>query len=355
MKRSVFFETLVISYIVPILLTLFLSVVILLFLNRFSITIKDFKTKKAKRKINAFLPEIIYGGFSETKMQNEIEKFKRKTSYKKFWFKELLVNSMIEFKTNLKGLDNQKFHKIYEAFSLNKHSFRFLNHPINFYKKKGIYQLQMMDYKSAAIRLQNYMFHANQKLSANALLAYIMLSGKDISFLINIDYELSYAKEIEILGICKTRKLKRPKLLKKFLSSENNFIIRVGLHLVVYYNASDLESEITTCIYHKNPVVRKLAYVAIGNLFLIEKADEMLKRYPEESKTNQTQIIISLGKIGNSDHLEFLKMCLLESRQNAIEIANAIKSIDSGFMTSLSQNDERISSLKKHIDEPLLK
>ena len=149
--------------------------------------------------------------------------------------------------------------------------------------------------------------------------------------------------------------LKRPKLLKKFLCSENNFIVRVGLHLAVYYNASDLESEITTCIYHKNPVVRKLAYVAMGNLFLIEKADEMLKRYPEESKTNQTQIIISLGKIGNANHLGFLKNLLLESQWNEVEIASAIKSIDSNFLSDLARNNPRIDSLKKHTEEPLLK
>ncbi|WP_127845797.1 HEAT repeat domain-containing protein [Psychroflexus aestuariivivens] len=355
MKTSVFFETLVIDYFVPVLMILFTSVVVLLFLNRFSITIRDFKNRKNKRKINTFLPEIIYGGYSELKANIEIEKFKRSVPHIKFWFKELLISSMIEFKTNLKGLDGQKFYNIYEAFSLNKHSYSFLKHPINFYKKKGIYQLQMMDYKPAAKQLEHYMFHANQKLSANALLAFIMLSGKDISFLINIDYELSYAKEIEILGICKTRKLRRPKLLRKFLTSENNFIVRVGLHLVVYYNASDLESEITNCIDHQNPVVRKLAYVALGNLFLVEKADDMLAKYNNETKANQTQIIMSLGKIGDQNHLEFLKNRLLESNWNEIEIARTIQSIDSEFLTSLSFNNQRIESLKRHTDEPLLK
>ncbi|MFN2260633.1 MAG: hypothetical protein ABR595_01025 [Psychroflexus sp.] len=355
MKKSVFFETLVISYIVPTLIILFISVVILLFLNRFSITVNDFKTKKAKRKVNSFLPAMIYGDFSKLKALNEIEKFKRKFPSKKFWFKELLINSLIEFKSNLKGMDDQKFHTIYESFSLNKHSYSFLNHPINFYKKKGIYQLQMMDYKPAANKLQKYIFHNNQKLSANALLAYIMLSGRDISFLINIDYELSYAKEIEILGICKMRKLKRPKLLKKFLSSENDFIVRVGLHLAVYYNASDLESEIFKCIYHENSVIRKLAYVALGELFLVDKVDDMLARYDGETNSNQIQIIVSLEKIGNPNHLEFLKKCLFESTRGEIEITNSINSIDPEFLAVIAKNNPKIESLKNHVEEPLLK
>lgn len=355
MKKYVFIETYIIPYLIPILLSFFISVIILLLLNRLSITIRDLQIRRGERKINVFLPRIIFGELSETRTTVEIEKFIDNVPSIHYWFKELLIKSLIEFKVNLRGLDNKVVHKIYEAFELNKHSCFFLKIPMIYFKKKGIYQLEKLDYKPAVEHIQEYMYHEDKKLRSNALMAYILLSERDISYLINTDYEFSFSEEIEILGICKMRKLKRPELLKDFLLSENHFIVRVGLHLAVYYNASDLETEITACIYHKNILVRKLAYIALGDLFLIDKSDELVKRYPEESEANRTIIIISLGKIGNSEHLDFLENILFNGNLNQLEIARAINSIDPARFSSLALNNQKVKALKKHIDEPLLK
>lgn len=355
MKKDIFIETFLITYLLPILLTLFSLVIVLLFLNRFTIMIRENQKKKDKRKINNFLPKLIFGEYSDLEIDLEIEKLKDDVSYKSYWFKELLISSLIEFKVNLRGLDNKVFHKIYEDFALDKHSCRFLKIPMIYFKKKGIYQLEMLDYKPAIKHIQKYIHHHDQKLSANALMAYIILSEKDISYLIDIDKKYSFAEEIEILGICKMRKLKRPKLLKQFLLSENDFIVRVGLHLVVYYNASDLESEIAGCMYHESPQVRKLAYIALGNLFFVEKTEEIIRRFAEETDANQTIIIVTLGKIGNSNHLDFLKNLLMKNQKNKLEITRAITSIEPAFMTYLAIGNPRITNLKKHIEEPLLK
>lgn len=355
MKKNVFIETIIIPYFIPILLTLFLSVIVLLFINRFTITMRNIQNKKDKRKINAFLPKVIFGEFSEVGLNLEIEKLKDEVSYNSYWFKELLISSLIEFKINLKGIENNSFHTIYEAFALNEHSCRFLKFSMIYFIKKGIYQLEILDYKPVINHIRKYIYHDNQKLSANALMAYIILSEKDFSYLVNLDYEFAFAEEIEILGICKRRKLKRPKLLKHFLLSENDFIVRVGLHLAVYYNASDLESEITDCIYHENTLVRKLAYIALSYLFLFEKADEIIMRYTEETEANQTLIIVTLSKIGNNKHQDFLKSLLLENSGNELEIGRAVKSIDPAFMSYLAFNNQNIKNIKKHIDEPLLK
>ncbi|SDG81800.1 HEAT repeat domain-containing protein [Psychroflexus sediminis] len=355
MDKNIFIEKILIPYLIPILLILFFSVIILLFLNRFAITNINSINKKLKRKINVFLPEILLGGLSETGKNLEIEKFKNDIHFNNYWFKELLVKSLIESKNSLKGVAEAEFRKIYEAFDLDKHSYRFLNNLFVYYKKKGIYQFEMMDYKPAAKDIEPYMYHRNKKLSANALIAYIILTDKDVSFLINIKYEPSFAKEIEILEICKIRKFKRPDLLKDFLLSDNDFIVRIGLRLAVYYNASDLESEIANCMDHKNPQVRELAYKALGSLFLVDKTDEMVSRYGNETANNQTQIILSLREIGTKDHLDFLKPLLLMSHRNELEIARAIKSIDSNTLLTMAHDNKKVNKIEKHINENLLK
>lgn len=355
MEKNVFIETFLTSYLIPLLLTLFVSVIILLFINRFAIMVREFQNKKIERKINIFLPEIIFSELSENEINDRINKFKHEISLNSYWFKELLIKSLIEFKINLRDIDNRKIHRIYEAFSLKKQSYAFLKAPMIYFKKKGIYQIEKVDYKPAIKQVKKYIEHPNQKLSADALLAYIVLSERDISYLINTDSEYSFAEEIEILGICKIRQLKRPDLLKSFLVSENNFVVRLGLHLVVYYDAQDLKTEITACMYHKNLLVRKLAYIALGQLLVYEKTDEMLMRYPEEAEPNQAIIITSLSKIGNRKHLDFLKRLLLKGHQHQLGIARTIKSIDPAYLTSLALDNQKIKRLKKHIDEPLLK
>lgn len=355
MEKSNFIETVLIPYIIPILSILFLSVIILLFLNRLAIINFKILNKKIKRKLNDFLPEFFLAGLSEIEKDIEIEKFKSNHNISSYRFRELLVESLIELKNSLKGVDEREFIKIYEAFNLDKHSYNLLKSFFIFYKKKGIYQFEMMDYKPAAKYIEPYIHHRSKRLSANALIAFIILTEKDVSFLIDIKYQPSFAKEIEILEICKTRKLKRPDLLKNFLFSENDFIVRTGLRLAVYYNASDLESEITNCINHKNPSVRELAYVALADLFLEDKADEMISRYGEETVNNQTQIVSTLSKIGKENHLDFLKPLLLKSNYNELEIARTIISINPEALFKMANNNNRVEDIKKHINENLLK
>lgn len=351
MNKNTLIETVLIPYLIPILLVTFISVIALLFLNRFTISGINILNKKLERKINAFLPEILLGEFSETGLSVEIEKFKSEVYLNTYRFREFLIKSLIESENSLKGVDEKKFHKVFVAFKLHKHSYRFLKSFFIYYKKKGIYQMQMMNYRPAAKEIKRYISHKNLQLSANALIAYILLAEKDISFLTRIKHELSFAKEIEILEICKIKKLKRPELLKDFLFSKNDFIVKVGLRLAVYYNASDLEHIISKCMYHKNPAVRELAYKALGDLFLVDNADEMISRYDEETKTNKTQIVLSLGKIGNKSHLDFLKPLLLRSHHNELGIARAIKSIDPKSLSLMELNDRRVNNLTKHINQ----
>lgn len=355
MNTNFFLEKVLIPYIIPILLISFLSVILLLFLNRFKIIVSNIQYKRLERKINALLPEVLLSESSESNTNLKIEKLRDEFRLDNFWLKERLVQSFMDFESNLKGLDKSKFHKIYEALNLNKYSYGFLKSPFIYYKKKGIHQFEMMDYKPAAKKIEPYLNHSNEKLRSNALIAYVLLTERDLSFLINIKHEPLFIKEIEILEICKMRKLKRPDLLKEFLSSENDFIVRLGLRLAVYYNASDLENFIANCIYHENPMVRELTYIAIDDLFLIEKSYAMVSRYDEETASNKTQIIKSLYKIGNESHLNFLKSHLLMSQQNQLEIARAINFIDPKSLSDLALKDQRIQKLKKHIDENLLK
>ena len=350
-----FVETVLILYIIPILLISFLGVAILLFINRFTIININASNKKLRDKINDFLPNFFLSGLSEIEKNAEIEKFKNEVNPNSYRFKEILIESLIESKTSLRGVDKKEFLRIYDAFNLHKHSYKLFKSPSIYDKKKGINQFEMMDYKSAAKDVERYIYHKNRKLSVNALIAYIILTEKDLSFLLNIKYQPSFTKEIEILEICKTRKLKRPELLKDFLFSKNDFIVRMGLRLAAYYNASDLESEIANCINHENPEIRELAYKAVSDLFLVDKADDLISRYRKETINNQTQIAVSLGEIGNERHLIFLKSLLLLRDHHELEIAKAIKSINPEALFKMANYNERIDSLEKHVNENLLK
>ncbi|MGM0635998.1 MAG: hypothetical protein ACQESK_08015 [Bacteroidota bacterium] len=356
MKNGFYIEKIVVDFIIPILVIILSSVIILLVYNRFNIGIININRKIVGKKINTLLTNVVFDEYSDTELENRLSNFKYIVPLHQYWCKDLIIKIIIDTKANLKGFDDSKLTQVYEKLELHKYTYKFMNSPFWFAKTKAIYQFQMLDYKKSTQDIKQYIQHKNKILRANALIAYLMLTKEDLSFLIDYKYELPAIEELKIVEICKARKLKRPLKLKEFLLSNNNFLIRLGLRLSSYYNALDLQDEIIFTLKNTDKKVRKLAYFAIEKLYLYQSESLLIEQYCNETRGNKRRIVFALGEIGSQESLSFFEKVLerQKDKTEAFFIIKAMLNIQDDFFEGKNISKDIELSIK-HISEPLLK
>lgn len=350
------------SSLIGILVFLLLaSLVIAIFLT-FQIQVRRSYIKKKRSQIKFeiydFLSELVFSDDqSEYFYDTHIQNFKQKIPLDKHWCKDLLLHDIINLAKNFKGEKYDRLLSITFKFGLNNYINNLLSSRFWYKKSKGIYFLKELNYSQSAEAIYPFIFSKHSSLRFSALLGYISLAKKNpLDVIKDYSSSLSDLEIISLMDVIKKRKLKKPANLKTWLSFKEDTLLIFALKLVSYYNDLDSGSEVMNLLNNPNNSVRNEVIKAIGKLLLFEAEVALIEQFYHESEKNQIEIIRTLKEIGGVYAVEFLYYILTLKRSSEVKIAvmDALKILDQNFPKINFEENEELSSMKKHVEDRYL-
>lgn len=325
--------------------------VVFLIVNRYNYDLSRPKYKATKNEIENFLTNLIFSPLDEIQMQKVIDDFKKTIPFEKNWCKKLLLNEIIFLKLNLKGDITNKFHFIYEQFDLLSYTQRLLKSPFFYIKCLGLYQIESLNYKKGKDYITPLLNHKNKNIRSRAFLALISLNPNKLETLIDFSHQISIAEEINIMDILHNKKTKMPSNLDKWIISENDTTVKLGLKLMMFYNYTNQNETIIKLLKHPNKFVRYEAITAVHLLYIYEAESELIEQFSNEGTLNKLEIFNSLSIIGTKQSEDFIAK-ILENRTDEnikLDAVYSLIKINPDYFNNHFLDNEDVQKMVKHV------
>ncbi|MBC7747146.1 MAG: hypothetical protein H7Z76_00960 [Methylotenera sp.] len=150
-----------------VLLTVLLALLLLLRRIRYERN-KPLK-ESISNKAETFLTVMILYKPNSEKFRTKLSLFKKEIPLHKSWCKEMIINDMIRFKSNLKGKVSEQITIFYQALNLDKYSEGLIRDFRSFYKGEGFFHYQALMYKKGGYLIKTYLKHPNIVIQSNAI------------------------------------------------------------------------------------------------------------------------------------------------------------------------------------------
>lgn len=346
---------------IPFLALVIVIFIFLLLFNRFGYERKIIYKNEIDLKINDFLTEIIFSGFSTNEVKERVAIFKKEVPFKKKWCKSVILNKIITLKRNINGVNPHQMLLIYKYFGFHEYSDKLIKSSSWEKKLLGIYHYQVLEYKIKTGHIRPNIYVKNKYLKSNALIAVLSLSDQKFDFLTTYQKPISYADELKILDIIHQKKSALPVKINDWLNNKNSSIVVLGIKLIIRYRGTITEEQITKLLDNKNHKVRRETYMLIRNLYLLEATNLIMEKYYlETEKRNKISALKTLAQIGDEDTKHFA-VALLKIEDDIdikFEIIHCIYSIDPVFFDQyLYESKEEENIIKRiilHLKTPEL-
>jgi hypothetical protein len=342
--------------ILPLLISSFILLVLILILNRFRYDLFRPKFESAKNKIDSFLTAIIFSPFDENNFKIEIEQFKKEIPFKKKWCKKLLLNEITFLKRNLKGDVTNTFHFLYEQFDLFEYTKKLLKSSSFYLKCIGMYQLETLEYEKGKKYIIPFLNHKNRNVQSSAFLSLISLDPDKLETLLNFSHQITIAEEINIMDILHQKKTKIPSNLSHWIHSNNASIIKLGLKLMMFYNFTNENEAIVKLLKHEDQLVRLEAISAINYLYIHEAESVLIEQFYKEDTQNKLEIFNTLAIVGTADSENFIADLLKNRTTEDIKLdaVYCLHKINSEYFNAHFLDDFDIQKMVKHVKTPYL-
>ncbi|MES2545039.1 MAG: hypothetical protein V4548_09160 [Bacteroidota bacterium] len=349
-------------YTIPFFILLIVTLTVILIVNRYTYEQLIYPRRVLKLRIDAFLIEVLYSGYSMNETKEKIKSFKNsdKVPFEKNWCREMILNKIIEIKRNLHGFDNNQVLLIYKYFGFESYSKKLIQSRKWYKKTMGIYHYQMLDYKIKKGTIKRYIYSKNRFLKSNALIGLISLLDEKFEFLNNYTEVISRADEMKILEVIYQKKIELPKSINNWLTNENTSVVLLAIKILIQYRKPLELNQIELLLSNKKKKIRKEVLLAIRELVIVESNTILLKHYEKETdKRNKISTLKTLGVIGNKETAEFAISLLHETDIDLkFEIIKCIYKIQSSYFDDCidlsATENETIKNILLHIKSPYL-
>ncbi|KFC57686.1 hypothetical protein FEM08_35160 [Flavobacterium gilvum] len=294
---------------------------------------------------------MIFSPFDEQSFFNEIEQFKKTIPFEKRWCKNLILSEIIFLKLNLKGEVTNTFHFLYEQFDLFEYTKKLLKSRRFYFKCLGISQLESLEYKKGITFIKPLLHHKNRNVKSSAFLALISLEPENLETLLDSSHQITIAEEINIMDILHQKKTKIPTNLDKWIVSENDTIIKLGLKLMMFYNYNNEHEIIVKLLRHPNKLVRFEAIHAVQFLFISEAEQELIEQFCHEDIKNKLEIFNTLSTIGMTDSENFIAQLLIDKTDEDIKLdaVYCLNKINPHYFEDHFLDNEDVQKMVKHV------
>lgn len=108
-----YFKALLVEYLIPVVAVAFVLFVFLVIINRYLFEESKHRIEEIKMRASELITNLLFAR-SDTDFEKEIKEIKSEIPYKKKWVKEILLETMIHYKRNLKGSKAEILDKLYK-------------------------------------------------------------------------------------------------------------------------------------------------------------------------------------------------------------------------------------------------
>lgn len=346
------FYDILVHIIIPGLVLFYLTISAILLINRAHYEVHKWRVKKAQTKIDVFLTALIFTPFEEEAYKTAISRFKHRIPFGDRWCKEIILHEIISLKQNLKGEIAKNIHFLYEEFGLLHFSLHLLKDRRWYIKSSGLYHFQALEYEKAEKYIRPYLNSKNNMLSANAYMALVAISPRNLDFLARFRSPITLTNEIKIMDIIHTKKIPMPSNLGDWIKSQNPSIVKLGVRLFVHYNYNKQPAELVSLLNSANEFIRREVVIAARDLFIDNAERTLIAHFAGETKTNKIEIIKTLGTIGNHPSELFFGNLLTQPYRSEIklEAVESLYKLNPDFADTLAE-DPLIDKMIKHVKD----
>ncbi len=238
-------------------------------------------------------------------------------------FRQYFIDEVIHAKKNLSGAPVLNLIHLYEMLELDKNSLQKIKNKKWHIKAKGIQELAIMQqekYVKQIFRLTNDPHELVRNEAQCALVHFYDFKG--LRFLNVIVHPVSKWQQIQLLNYLHDSRAVNPVQLKKWLSSDNDSVIMMGLRLACLYNCREVYNEVLACLQIGTLEITMTALEYLKKINQEDTPDEIIKCYASSDSSIKLKILSVLQEIADERHITFL-MKQLHNSDNTIKLAAA--------------------------------
>ena len=219
--------------------------------------------------------------------------------------RQILLDEIIRLRTDLSGEVSILLDKLYNELNLSELSFKKLYRRRWNIKARGFRELAVMGVDSSVSLIEPFTKHRNETLRAEAYLALVKLKKDDPFYFLDIDDILVTGwDQLNLHRAIDSGEVEIPEF-RRWLKSKNESVLVFSLKMAVIYQQFDAVEEIIALLKHPSEKIRNLAIKAVGEME-VPFADALLENFPTESDKNKIEIMRSLRKVGEAQHVGFI-------------------------------------------------
>lgn len=329
-------------YLIIILFFLFVITFLFIILNR--LVAEYFKRRKAE--IIDEIEELIanYMSLNSEDSLEELEDVKNslKKINKNSIAKRITLKYLLSIDNAFSGDSNTHIKNLYLFLDYHIAAKRKLKSESWSVRAKAIRELSQMDYTEATPEIRKSLNHINPVLRLEAGIALLKLDKENPFALLDVDRELTYWQQMNLLEIVRLNKFITPPLFSKWLHSKQETIIEFSIRLIEYFQQLEAKDELLKLLNHPKESIKIQVIKCLGRLDIEEAITDLVSLHQNEtSKEVRIACISSIAQISSMDALDFLVSQLdNEDIDEVLTIAISLRDVGNMGVDLLKQSLE---------------
>jgi hypothetical protein len=283
--------------------------------------------------------------------------------YKKPWVRQILIDTLVQYRKNFSGEVGLLLRKMYLDMELQRDSFAKMKSVRWERKIKGMLELTNMDVLISDAMILPLTNSRNPSLRVAARNAYIQLSKNEPFKFFDIATEpILPWDQLDMFRIITTSKeIAIPNFSRWVSYSTNKSVVAFCLKLIAHYDQRSAIPAVIELLNNRDHNFRAEAINCLGKLSAEQAEDRMVEMYNYQPQNCQIEILKALGRISSGKYLDFLKHEFLYSTNFDVRMAAARSIIRHNTEKSRMMVDDLIRTansdnqlILKHCNNPLI-
>jgi len=337
------FEAVIWSLVIVLAIIIVILIFYLKILRR-NIRVKEKNNIKYREKIEKLLIEYIYaeeeGELLSKKQKTIIKQFKKGLVSKRK--RIIITETFLQLDQQVAGHMIEQMNSLYKKIGL-------LNYAIKKLRSKqwhivaiGIKDLRHFKVKRVRNSISKLINHHREEVRREAHLYFIELFGfEGLNFLDNLKVPLSEWDQILLLGEVENFEYDETLDLKKWLESNNDYVVLFVLNIVKLFNRLETKDTLIDLLQHKNAEIRIKTIDIITHFEILEAKEFIIQRFSEISDKEKVAFFKYLEKVAKNEDAMFLIEHVnsnnFEIKHRALKI---LKRVDVNLYNKLEKNSE---------------
>ncbi|WP_417799876.1 hypothetical protein [Tenacibaculum sp.] len=221
--------------------------------------------------------------------------------------RKVFVHTLLTLKGEVSGSMVDVINQLYRRLGLNKHALSRLRSSKWHVVAIGIRDLRRFKVLEAQKEVAKCINHSKVEVRRQAYLYFINLFGfKGLDFLDHLKISISVWDRIGILGALQEMKTQEVPDTRKWLRSQNSYVVLLALDLVRGYNLRENQEELLQLIQHQNSKVRLKTIHVLNHLYITEAKELLINAYETLTVKEQIAVFELLENMGAIEEESFV-------------------------------------------------